>query len=209
MYQAVIFDIDGTLLNSDQAILLTLQQVMLEETGNEYSLDKLTSVLGMTSIKSLAKLGVPDVERAHAKVLQYFRQYHHLMTLYSGIEKMLEQLKKNNIHMGIVTSKTRKEFKADFMQYGISEFFPYVVCADDTSKHKPEPDPLLKYVELTGVNPAKSIYIGDTVYDQKCANAAKIDFALAMWGAKHPLNTVAEYYLYRPDEILRIVHAAH
>lgn len=50
----------------------------------------------------------------------------------------------------------------------------------------------MKYMELTGVNPAKSVYIGDTLYDQQCADAAKIDFALALWG--------------HPDEILRIVY---
>jgi len=209
MYQAVIFDIDGTLLNSDQAILMSLQKALLEETGNEISLETLSSVLGMTSHKSLLKLGVPNVEKANAKVLHYLSRHRHLMTLYLGIKEMIQQLANSNIHVGIVTSKTREEYKADFMPLGTHDYFACSVCADDTAQHKPEPEPLLKYVELTGINPKKSIYIGDTLYDQKCANAAKIDFALAMWGAKHPLITVAKYYLYRPDEIVRIVNAAN
>ncbi|MGG4091504.1 HAD family hydrolase [Paenibacillus lautus] len=206
MYQSVIFDIDGTLLNSDQAILMAFQKALLEETGQEHSIEMLTSFMGMTSVNSLTKLGVPDVAQANAKILQYLRRFFHLMGLYSGIEDMLQQLKKKNVHMGIVTSKTREEFTTDFLPLGINDFFSCVVCADDTSKHKPEAEPLLKYMELTGVNPAKSVYIGDTLYDQQCADAAKIDFALALWGAKQPKITVAKHYLNHPDEILRIMY---
>ena len=57
-----------------------------------------------------------------------------------------------------------------------------VICADDTAEHKPEPGPLLKYMERTGAKPSEVLYVGDTVYDMQCARGAGVDFALARWG---------------------------
>ncbi|MEF2247159.1 MULTISPECIES: HAD family hydrolase [unclassified Paenibacillus] len=204
MYQNIVFDVDGTLLDSDQAILISLHKVLLEELGREFSAEELTPVLGMPTKKSLKLLKVPDVDRADARLLQYLKEHNDLMTLYSGITDMLEKLVEDNIHIGIVTSKTREEFQVDFIPLGIHHYFSHIICADDTAKHKPEPDPLLKYVEQTGINPATTLYVGDTVYDQKCANGAGIDFALALWGAKQPESTEAQHRLSMPEDILKI-----
>lgn len=116
MYQSLIFDIDGTLLNSDQAILMAFQKVLLKETGQEHSIEMLTSLMGMTSVNSLTKLGVLDVAQANAKILQYLRRFFHLMGLYSGIEDVLQQMKKKKVHIGIVTSKTREESQQIFFR---------------------------------------------------------------------------------------------
>lgn len=205
MIQAVIFDVDGTLLNSDQAIILALQKVLREEKKIEYSSEELIPVLGMTGENSLNFLGISDVNRVAEKLTFYVKQNNHLMILYSGIEDMLKKLVGKGIHTGVVTSKTREEFIDDFMPHGISERFSHIICADDTFRHKPEPDPLLKYVEQTKINPTTTLYVGDTVFDQKCADGAQIDFALAMWGAKQPERTVAKYRLNRPEDLLHIV----
>lgn len=205
MIQAVIFDVDGTLLNSDLAIILALQQVLREEKKMEYPSEELIPVLGMTSENCLNFLGVSDVKRVTEKLTLYVKRNNHMMILYPGIEEMLKKLVGKGIHTGVVTSKTREEFEVDFMPHGISELFSHIICADDTSRHKPEPDPLLKYVEQSKINPTTTLYVGDTVFDQKCANGAQIDFALAMWGAKQPERTVAKYRLNRPDDLLRIV----
>ncbi|MBQ4088370.1 MAG: HAD hydrolase-like protein, partial [Clostridia bacterium] len=78
------------------------------------------------------------------------------------------------------------------------------VCADHTEKHKPEPEPLLKYMELTGAKPDEVLYIGDSKYDEMCAHAAGVDFALATWGATD-LTLPAEWKPAEPMEIANIV----
>lgn len=92
MIQAVIFDADGTLLNSDQAIILALQKVLREEKKIEYSSEELIPVLGMTGENSLNFLGVSDVNRVAEKLTFYVKQNNHLMILYSGIEDMLKNV---------------------------------------------------------------------------------------------------------------------
>ncbi|WP_052759754.1 HAD hydrolase-like protein [Paenibacillus sp. DMB20] len=92
MIQTVIFDVDGTLLNSDQAIILALQQVLREEKNMEYPSEELIPVLGMTSENSMNLLGVPDVKHAAAKLTLYVKKNTYLMTLYPGIEDMLKKV---------------------------------------------------------------------------------------------------------------------
>lgn len=205
MIQAVIFDVDGTLLNSDKAIILALQQVLREEKQMEYPSEELIPVLGMTSENSLNFLGVSDAKRVAEKLTLYVKRNNHMMILYPGIEDMLKKLVGKGIHTGVVTSKTREELIGEFMPHGITELFSHIICADDTSKHKPEPDPLLKYAEETKINPTTTLYVGDTVFDQICADGAQIDFALAMWGAKQPERTAAKYRLNRPQDLLNLV----
>jgi phosphoglycolate phosphatase-like HAD superfamily hydrolase len=101
-----------------------------------------------------------------------------------------------------VTSKTNEELINDFMPFGLSSYLTHTVCADDTVRHKPHPEPLLKFLEISGADPKKSIYIGDTIYDYECARDAGIDFGLALWGCKNHENIQAKYKFERPQDIL-------
>jgi HAD superfamily hydrolase (TIGR01549 family) len=117
----------------------------------------------------------------------------------------IKQLNLSGIKTGIVTSKTRAEFTDDFTPFGLNDYFSLVVCADDTEKHKPDPEPILKFLELSGVDKSKAVYIGDTKYDSACALDAGTDFALALWGAKSHENIKATYMLNDPKEILKFI----
>jgi phosphoglycolate phosphatase-like HAD superfamily hydrolase len=105
----------------------------------------------------------------------------------------------------IVTSKTKEEFLNDFVPFGLINYFKLVVCADDTEKHKPNPEPILKFIELSGADKSKTIYIGDTKYDMDCAFGAGIDFALALWGAKSSIGINANYIFENPKQILELI----
>ncbi|WP_313182898.1 HAD hydrolase-like protein [Lacrimispora sp.] len=70
--------------------------------------------------------------------------------------------------------------------------------------HKPDPDPLFKYMEVSNASNNELIYIGDSVYDWECAKSAKVDFALAGWGSLSR-EIQADYYLEKPDDLLSIM----
>jgi phosphoglycolate phosphatase-like HAD superfamily hydrolase len=89
----------------------------------------------------------------------------------------------------------------------LNDFFKLAVCADDTEKHKPNPDPILKFIEISGDDKSKTIYIGDTKYDMECAFGAGIDFALALWGAKSSIGINANYILESPSQVLDLIKA--
>lgn len=202
MYSCVIFDVDGTLIDTEKIIIRALQKVLEEELNRRYNYDELIFVLGVPGAGSLEKLGVKNVERACQKWDLYMREYGEQIKVYPGIRAVLESLSREGVKTGIVTSKTKEQFTNDFLPLGLTEYLQYVVCADDTDRHKPDPDPLLRFLELAQVNPEQAIYVGDTIYDMRCARGAGLDFALALWGARITEGISAKYNLKKPEDIL-------
>lgn len=206
LYKNIIFDIDGTILDSEKAVLMSLRKVLLKETGHEYELDELSPALGITSEFALKQLGIKNVDEISRKWLNCYYDFFDYIKVFDGMENVLKKLHEMNIYMGIVTSKSIEEYTRDFAPFDIARYFNTVVCADDTEKHKPDPDPILKFFELSGADKSETIYIGDTDYDMACADGAGVDFALALWGAKHPEKVKAKYMLKSPEHILSLVN---
>mgnify|MGYP000899708357 FL=1 len=121
---------------------------------------------------------------------------------YAGIEHTLRQLKALGLTTGIVTSKTDIEFRNDLIPFGLMAYFDRYVSPSDTQRHKPFPDPLLKFLEISGLKADHTIYIGDTIYDQQAASEAGIPLGLALWGTKCPETIDADFKLKIPlDEL--------
>ena len=123
--------------------------------------------------------------------------------MFEGMKNVIRSLHNQNIYMGVVTSKTTWEYEHDFTHFDLSGYFGLAICVEHTPKHKPDPQPLLKFFELSGQDPATSLYLGDSTSDAQCAQGAGVDFALAGWGAVE--NLPAKYIPNDPMEILDIV----
>jgi len=204
IYKYLIFDIDGTILDTEKAVIGSLQKLLRIETGIDYPEDELSFVLGIPGSVALKQLNIADTEKACQKWNEYLKEFYDHIQVFPDLEKIIKDLYELKITTGIVTSKTKQELIDDFIPFGLHEYFDYIVCADDTNKHKPDPEPILKCLELAKASPAETIYIGDTSYDMQSAYNANVDFALALWGAKDPkLN--AKISLSHPREILDIV----
>lgn len=205
MYKNVIFDVDGTLIDTEKAVLLSLQKLLLEEMNREFSFEALGFVLGIPGEAALKKLGISNLKACEEKWNRYLREFFHSVKVFDEIEYTLKSLKGIGISTGIVTSKTREEYDNDFMPFGLCDYFGLTICADDTRMHKPDPEPILKFIELSGTDKSETLYIGDTCYDMECARSAGVDFGLALWGAKTTDGIEAEYFLKSPKQILEIV----
>ena len=180
----IIFDVDGTLIDTEYAIVRSLQDTLLELRGTLVPMEELTFTLGITGKDALERLNVADVPGTLERWIGHMEKYAHTNAVYPGIRELLSWLTAEGFGIGIVTSRTREEFQADFVKFGILPYFTTVVCADDTDRHKPDPAPLLAYMARTGCCAGDMLYIGDSVYDRQCAQAAGVPFALADWGAK-------------------------
>ncbi len=198
-YNHIVFDIDGTLIDTEYAVLHSLQETIRVLSGREIPCSELKFALGITGIDALKKLEIKDISYAIELWNQNMCKYTDTIKVFDGIPGLLKNLLRLDCEMGIVTSKTREEFTHDFCQFGISHYFKTIICADDTQEHKPNAAPLLKYVELSKTDPKKVLYIGDSKYDSKCAENAGIDFALAVWGS-HNKHIKANYFLERPED---------
>lgn len=206
MLKSLIFDVDGTILDTEQAILKSLQRTLKEETNRNCRIDELRFALGIPGKDALLQMNISNVERVEAKWSEAVLDFSNEVTLFNEIEKTIIQLSLQNIKMGIVTSKTRQEMMDEFEPFGLARFFDKTVSASDTVKHKPHPEPLLKCLNDLGISPNEAVYIGDTLYDFRCAVAAGVKFALALWGAKTTVGfEKADYVLHAPSDLLKLL----
>ena len=204
----LIFDLDGTILNTETAILKSLQHVLAEEQLH-YELHELTFALGVPGKDTLRTIGITDIDRVHPKWSQLVLQYSNEVDIFDTLRDILNDLHKRRVPMSIVTSKMRQEIKDEFEPFNIQHYFEEIISADDTTKHKPNPEPLLLCLQHLNIAKEDAIYIGDSIYDLQCAHAAGVRFALAYWGAKKTVGFEdADFILRTPSEIYTLLEHA-
>lgn len=204
-YKQIVFDIDGTLMDTEYAVLHSFQETLRTLCGKEAPLEELKFALGITGADALKKFPIEDIPSALDLWNKNMSKYHETTTVFDGVIELLETLSESGCKMGIVTSKTREEYEKDFVPYKICQYFSTVICADDTAEHKPMPAPLLAYMKLAKAGPDETLYVGDSKYDGMCAGKAGVDFALAVWGS-HTQSIQADYYLKTPSDLIKIAN---
>lgn len=203
-YSHVVFDLDGTLLDTEAAVLRSLQDTVFHFTQQRPALESLHFALGITSEDALQVLAISDIPAAAAYWNHAMSRYADSISLFAGIPALLDALHSAGCVLGIVTSKTVAEFEKDFAPFGIVPCFQTVICADDTRRHKPHAEPLLAYLQRTHTDQTNVLYIGDSRFDSLCAHHAGVDFALAGWGTHEP-TLPAQYLPRQPQDILSFV----
>ncbi len=204
-YKHIIFDIDGTMIDTETGNVQALQDTLVEIENRKPELSELKFSAGIPGEVALRQLGVKDIETAGRIWNGHVRKYAHLVGVFDGILPLLEQLRTAGYQLGIITSKTREEFRVDFLPSGLAGFFGTIICVEDALHPKPSPYPMLKYLELTGADKTEVLYIGDSVYDMQCASNAGVDGALALWGCDSIRHIQATYYLTHPREVLSLL----
>lgn len=204
-YTHIAFDIDGTLTNSEFAVLQSLQDTLLSLRGETPSKEKLAPItLGLPGEDTLKSLKISNIPAVLKQWEQNMEQYRDTITVFPGISELLEQLKNRGLVMGVVTSQTREEFDVNFANSPLTPYFSIAVCAGETPCGKPAPDPLLRFMELAGCQPSEVLFIGDQNGDRLCAEAAGADFALAGWG--NPTGQIpCHYRLQSPGDLLAVL----
>jgi HAD superfamily hydrolase (TIGR01549 family) len=214
MYKYIIFDVDGTLIDTHEATIMALDKVLKEVTGHSFKREELLFAIGVSGKVSLPRFGITsraDIESVSLKWSEYLRLYSMHIKMYPGIEKLFAELNENGAKMGLVTSNTRYELNAlmqYFLPFNPRDYVEHIVCSDDTIRNKPHPDPILKFLELSGCQPSEAIYIGDTAHDFNCAQSAGVDFGLAAWGAGDIRNISPRYIFKAPGSVIDTVCTA-
>lgn len=200
----IAFDIDGTLTNSEYAVLQSLQDTLLHFTGTTPPKEELTFVLGITGVDGLKRLGVEDIETTLAYWVEKLHDYGDTITVFPGIPGLLEQLKARGVVMGVISSQNREEYAHGIAPTPLDRYFSTRVLVEDTIQHKPSSEPMLKFLELTGAKADSVLYVGDREGDMKCAHGAGVKFALARWG--NPDGEMdADYFLQSPADLLELL----
>jgi len=175
MIKAVIFDVDGVLLDSRKANILWFKR-LLKATGYEIpSAKKLEKAHTLTLLDCIRELTGERSERRIKEIFKnadnYAKYPIELVTVPKGVVRVLKQLRKQ-YKLAIVTSRIGSTMKEFFDLAKVDNLFEVIVAFGDYKKAKPSPEPLLIAARRLGLKPGECIYIGDSDVDVAAANAA-------------------------------------
>lgn len=208
MKKNFIFDVDGTLLNTESMYMKSLQ-VTLEAHGIHKTYAEVYAIFGLPSLDALEVFGVENPEAMQKEWQSHYHDFWNEVALFDGADELLAHLHANDAaQLAIVTSNTKQEFEDHLDQFDIDRYFDAFTFAGETAHMKPFPDPILRSMELLDAIPDTAIYIGDSVHDMKAAHAAGIDFGLAAWGIQdiEKFNDDQEYTFKKPADILHLLN---
>lgn len=200
----IIFDLDGTLIDTEAAVLKTWRHT-LRQYGYGYSLEEIKPVLGVTTEIGLQRLHAHADEQYTEKWQANYKTYASEADFFPGTKEMLHCLQAKGCSLGIVSSRSRKEYQAFFASFHLEEFFTTVILEEDTERHKPHPEPLLYYMEKTGADKASCIYIGDMPTDIQCAHNAGMLSGLVTWNGSGISCGEANMMFSNPKEIYNLI----
>ena len=210
MYKLAVFDIDGTLIDTERTGVESLVLTIRELLGKEVPYEEAYKAFGIPS-SSVSKLyGYEDAKRFGERWEENFISLSHHINPFPGVLDALRRIKAAGMATGVVTSRNRMEFDYDDYLREMVPYLDHIVCSEDTLQHKPHPEPLLRCIELASkeigasIDPEEVIYFGDTDHDFACARDAGCDFALADWKARGWQDIRARYKFSDAEEMERI-----
>ncbi|MBW2064120.1 MAG: HAD family hydrolase [Deltaproteobacteria bacterium] len=180
---AMIFDLDGTLIDSIEAYF-RIMEITFEEIGvPPVSRERILGAVvdGGFNWKDVLPAGDASqrgtlMEKAWEVINGlYPRIFRDHVNLFPGVGEVVKDLKAGGVKVGIATTTPRKQMEVKLLplrKSGIAELFDAIITAEDAQRRKPAPDPLLECLRRMDVEPTKSIYIGDTTADIRAGKAA-------------------------------------
>jgi len=215
-YRCVLFDLDGTLADTANDFVY-----VLNHQREQYDLEPLpanqirnTVSDGARALTALAFGGQPgeaQFERRREELLSlYLQEVGNNSALFNGMSEVLDHLETRGLPWGIVTNKPRKYADILMSRLALSSRCDVLVCPDDVTHAKPNPEGLLLAARSIGIAPAQCLYAGDHIRDIEAGYAANMTTVAASYGYIHPnedlANWNAHHIIHHPLELISLVN---
>ncbi|TAK77499.1 MAG: HAD family hydrolase, partial [Gammaproteobacteria bacterium] len=209
----VLFDLDGTLLDTAPDLVYALNQLRQEHDLPLLPLSTLRPIISLGSKVMIKRiLGIeensPSFNALREKFLSLYQQHLADSTqFFPGIENVLSYLEERKIPWGIVTNKLTRHTSALLKALRLDHRPVCVICGDSLPTYKPDPAPILYACQLLQQDPQQCLYIGDSLTDVTASKAAGTTSLVALYGyigeGENPLNWLADGYIQQPIELLQ------
>lgn len=195
--EGILFDADGTLIDTYDIILTSMRYAVNDVLGRSLSDGELMAGVGTPLYDQMLHFTGGDEARA-AEITQIYRDHNdgvhdERIRAFDDTKAALERLRSAGLPMGVVTSKRHAMAWRGLEMSGIAEYFSFLIGHDDWPEHKPAPGPILRGCELLGVAPTRCLYVGDSPYDIQAGNAAGCPTVVALWGMFPADELVAQH----------------
>ncbi len=208
MLAAALFDFDGTLVDTTEMIFQSMRHATASVLGrDDFSREELLANVGQPLPRQMELF---DAEKAEL-LLEAYRAHHEehhdaLIAEFPGVDEALSRLRAAGVRVVVVTSKRRRSVEMALAKFpGLVLVVDLFVTMEDTTEHKPHPEPLLRGLELMGDVPKEqAVYVGDSPFDVQAAKAAGLTSVAVSWGAFSE-DTLREA---EPDHLVPDIDAA-
>ena len=197
---AILFDLDGTLIDTIELILSSARHAF-EEWPVRPTDEEWVRGIGTPLVQQLRAYAANDDEVALllARYRRYQNEHHDRLTrCYDDVPDVIAALADRGHQMAVVTSKASPIAHQSLAFVGLDHFFPVVVGYDDTARHKPDPEPVRVALSRLGVSPDDAVFVGDSLHDILAGNGADVMTIAALWGP-FDRETLADA---RPDHFI-------
>ncbi|HDR4905509.1 TPA: pyrophosphatase PpaX [Bacillus cereus] len=195
----VLFDLDGTLINTNELIISSFLHTLNTYYPNQYKREDVLPFIGPSLHDTFSKIDESKVEEMIASYRQFNHDHHdELVEEYETVYETVRELKKQGYKVGIVTTKARQTVEMGLQLSKLDEFFDVVVTIDDVEHVKPHPEPLQKALELLDAKPEEALMVGDNHHDIVGGQNAGTKTAAVSWTLKGRAYLEA----YKPDFML-------
>ena len=207
-YPVVLFDLDGTVIDSGAIILASMRHAAETVVGGDYTDEQLMAAVGGPGLE--AQMVALDPNRVE-ELVRVYREHneplHDTLEACAGMDVVLDELKDRGHRLGIVTAKRRATVDLAFARIPIEHLFETVVGGDETERHKPDPQPLQLALERLGARAEDAAYVGDSPFDMQAAKAAGLYAIGVSWGRIHTADKLgdADVVIHRAEELLELV----
>lgn len=183
--KCVIFDMDGTLTQTNRLIFDSFNYIALKYEGKRYSEPEITAMFGPPEEGALINIvGRERIGEAMKDYLQFYIAHHNeLARLYPGIKEIVVHLKKRGVHVALFTGKGIDTTSITMDKFGLTPYFDYVVTGSDVTNHKPSAEGIRKIIDHFGLQPDEVLMVGDAVPDVKASHEAGVKIAAVLWDA--------------------------
>jgi pyrophosphatase PpaX len=209
-YPTVLFDLDGTLVDSGAIILASFKHAARTVLARDVEEEQIAALVGGSNLHDQMRVLSPaHVDELVRVYREHNRPLHDELQAFEGVEELMETLSEQGRKLGIVTAKGRQTVDLAFGVLSLERYFDAVVTADMTDRHKPDPAPVLKALELLESEPADAAFVGDSPYDVAAGKAAGVFTVAVSWGKIHPeerlLEAGADFLVHSPRELFDVL----
>ncbi|MGB2220900.1 HAD-IA family hydrolase [Neptunomonas sp.] len=204
MYSLLIFDWDGTIIDSTGRIISSMQSAALEVGLDKPSEDTVREIIGLGLPEALQAM-FPVITPRESDLMRERYAYHYIegdstpTALFPYVRETLENLRAKGYRLAVATGKNRRGLDRVLAQTELGHLFEITRCADETTS-KPDPHMLHEILEQTGVAPEAAIMVGDTEFDMDMGRRAGVGRIAVSYGAHHIDR------LYQYDPLLSMHH---